>query len=245
MFDFQYFTPTKVVFGKNKEEKVAELIKEFGGTKILIHYGGGSVVRSGLLNRVTDTLDAAGIKYVTLFAFSSENWERPKSEVNYLVDLFRKYLNEDIKELQKKKVNISFVGSRDKFPADIVERMNELERETAPFDDFHVVLALSYGAREDIIAAIKRIALDVKDGKYLISAIDEKVVKEALSTRKIPSPDLVIRTSGEQRLSNFLLWEIAYAELYFTPIYWPDFNEQDLDIAIEAYGRRERRFGKV
>ncbi|MBR6231707.1 MAG: isoprenyl transferase [Alphaproteobacteria bacterium] len=187
----------------------------------------------------------SGIKYVTLFAFSSENWNRPKAEVKFLIDLFRRYLNEDIKELQKQKVNVSFVGSRDKFPADIVERMNELERETAGFDDFHVVLALSYGAREDIIAAIKRIALDVKEGKYLISAIDENVVKEALSTRKIPSPDLVIRTSGEQRISNFLLWEIAYAELYFTPIYWPDFNEQDLDIAIEAYGRRERRFGKV
>ena len=186
-----------------------------------------------------------GVKYVTLFAFSSENWNRPKAEVKFLIDLFRRYLNEDIKELQKQKINISFVGARDKFPADIVERMNDLERETAAFDDFHVVLALSYGAREDIIAAIKRIALDVKENKYLISAIDENVVKEALSTRKIPSPDLVIRTSGEQRISNFLLWEIAYAELYFTPIYWPDFNEQDLDIAIEAYGRRERRFGKV
>lgn len=186
-----------------------------------------------------------GIKYVTLFAFSSENWNRPKTEVKYLMDLFRRYLNEDIKELQQQKINISFVGSREKFPADIVERMNDLERETSAFDDFHVVLALSYGAREDIIAAIKRIALDVKESKYLISAINEKVVKEALSTCKIPSPDFVIRTSGEQRISNFLLWEIAYAELYFTPIYWPDFNEQDLDIAIEAYGRRERRFGKV
>ena len=187
----------------------------------------------------------AGVKYVTLFAFSSENWNRPKAEVKFLIDLFRKYLNEDIKELQKQKINISFVGAREKFPQDIVEKMNDLERETAAFDDFHVVLALSYGAREDIIAAIKRIALDVREGKYLISSIDEDVVKDALSTRKIPSPDLVIRTSGEQRISNFLLWEIAYAELYFTPIYWPDFNEQDLDIAIEAYGRRERRFGKV
>ena len=159
-----------------------------------------------------------GVKYVTLFAFSSENWNRPKSEVKFLIDLFRHYLKEDITELQKQKINISFVGARDKFPADIVERMNDLERETAAFDDFHVVLALSYGAREDIIAAIKRIALDVREQKYLISSIDENVVKEALSTRNIPSPDLVIRTSGEQRISNFLLWEIAYAELYFTPI---------------------------
>ena len=236
---------------KEKEDKIPTHIAiimdgngrwatEKGLTRTAGHKRGAENVRP-----ILEHAKKAGVKYVTLFAFSSENWERPKTEVNFLVDLFRKYLNEDIKELQKQKINISFVGSREKFPPDIVERMNDLERETAAFNDFHVVLALSYGAREDIIAAIKRIALDVKDGKYLISAIDEKVVKDALSTRKIPSPDLVIRTSGEQRISNFLLWEIAYAELYFTPIYWPDFNEQDLDIAIEAYGRRERRFGKV
>ena len=125
------------------------------------------------------------------------------------------------------------------------ERMNEVERETANYDDFHVILALSYGARDDMIAAIKRIAMDVMDRQYMISSINEQVVNDALSTHGIPYPDLVIRTSGEQRLSNFLLWEIAYAELYFTPIYWPDFNEQDLDIAIEAYGRRTRRFGGI
>jgi len=188
---------------------------------------------------------ARGIKYVTLYAFSSENWNRPKEEVNVLMELFRKYLKEDVSELQKKKVCVSFIGDRSRFPEDMQDRMNEVERETADFDDFHVVLALSYGARDDLIAAIKRIAMDAMDRKCMISAINEQVVNDALSTHGIPYPDLVIRTSGEQRLSNFLLWEIAYAELYFTPIYWPDFNEQDLDIAIEAYGRRTRRFGKV
>ena len=186
-----------------------------------------------------------GIKYVTLYAFSSENWKRPKEEVKVLMDLFRKYMKEDVAELQKRKVRVSFIGDRTRFPEDMQERMNEVERETANYNDFHVILALSYGARDDMIAAIKRIAMDVMDRQYMISAINEQVVNDALSTHGIPYPDLVIRTSGEQRLSNFLLWEIAYAELYFTPIYWPDFNEQDLDIAIEAYGRRTRRFGSV
>ncbi len=186
-----------------------------------------------------------GVKYVTLFAFSSENWNRPKEEVNVLMDLFRKYMKEDVAELQKKKVRVSFIGDRTRFPEDMQERMNEVERETADYNDFHVILALSYGARGDMITAIKRIAMDVVDRQCMISNINEQVVNDALSTHGIPYPDLVIRTSGEQRLSNFLLWEIAYAELYFTPIYWPDFNEQDLDIAIEAYGRRNRRFGSV
>ena len=194
---------------------------------------------------ILDHAKERGVKYVTLFAFSSENWKRPKEEVQVLMDLFRKYMKEDVSELQKKKVRVSFIGDRTRFPEDMQERMNEVERETANYDDFHVILALSYGARDDMIAAIKRIAMDVMDRQYMISSINEQVVNDALSTHGIPYPDLVIRTSGEQRLSNFLLWEIAYAELYFTPIYWPDFNEQDLDIAIEAYGRRTRRFGGI
>ena len=205
----------------------------------------GHKVGAETVRTILEHAKERGIKYVTLFAFSSENWNRPKEEVKVLMDLFRKYLKEDVAELQKKKVSVSFIGDRTRFPEDMQERMNEVERETADYNDFHVVLALSYGARGDMIAAIKRIAMDVMDRKYMISNIDEEVVNEALSTHGIPYPDLVIRTSGEQRLSNFLLWEIAYAELYFTPIYWPDFNEQDLDIAIESYGRRNRRFGKV
>ena len=198
-----------------------------------------------VLRPILEHAQKRGIKYVTLFAFSSENWNRPKTEVKYLIEIFRKYLNEYAKEMNNHKVAVSFVGAREKFPADMVEKMNEIERETAQYDDFHVIFALSYGGREDLIAATKRIALDIREQKYLISAIDENKINEALSTHGIPYPDLVIRTSGEQRISNFLLWEIAYAELYFTPIYWPDFNEQDLDIAIEAYGRRNRRFGRV
>lgn len=204
------------------------------------HKRGAETVRT-----ILEHAKERGIKYVTLFAFSSENWNRPKEEVKVLMDLFRKYMKDDVAELQKKKVRVTFIGDRSRFPEDMQDRMNEVERETADYKDFHVILALSYGARDDMIAAIKRIAMDVMDRKCMISNINEDVVNDALSTHGIPYPDLVIRTSGEQRVSNFLLWEIAYAELYFTPIYWPDFNEQDLDIAIEAYGRRNRRFGKI
>ena len=186
-----------------------------------------------------------GIKVVTLYAFSTENWKRPKTEIKVLLDLFRKYMNEDIRELQEKKVRVSFIGDREKFPSDMVKRMNEIERETSSFNDFRVVLALNYGFRDDMVSAIKKIAIDILDRKYLISGIDEKKVIDALSTHDTPYPDLIIRTSGEQRLSNFMMWECAYSELYFTPIYWPDFNEHDLDDAIEAYTRRNRRFGKV
>ena len=186
-----------------------------------------------------------GIKVVTLYAFSTENWKRPKTEVKTLLDIFRKYMNEDIQELQKKKVRVSFIGDRDKFPTDMIRRMNEIERETAAYSDFRVILALGYGFRDDMIAAVKKIAGDIMDRKYLISGIDENKINDALSTHNTPYPDLIIRTSGEQRLSNFLMWEAAYAELYFTPIYWPDFNEHDLDDAIEAYGRRSRRFGSI
>jgi len=205
----------------------------------------GHKVGAETVRTILEHAKARGVKYVTLYAFSSENWKRPAGEVKVLMDLFRKYMKDDVAELQKKKVRVSFIGDRSRFPEDMQDRMNEVERETADYNDFHVILALSYGFRDDMIAAIKRIALDVMDRKYMISNINENVVNDALSTHGIPYPDLVIRTSGEQRLSNFLLWEIAYAELYFTPIYWPDFNEQDLDIAIEAYGRRNRRFGSV
>lgn len=204
------------------------------------HKKGAEVART-----VIEHAHKRGIKVVTLYAFSTENWKRPKAEVKTLLDIFRKYMNEDIRELQEKKVRVSFIGDRDRFPADMVSRMNEIERETAAYSDFRVILALGYGFRDDMIAAVKKIASDIMDRKYLISGIDEKKINDALSTHDTPYPDMIIRTSGEQRLSNFLMWEAAYAELYFTPIYWPDFNEHDLDDAIEAYGRRSRRFGNV
>lgn len=197
------------------------------------------------LKKVLKQLKKRGVKYVTLYAFSSENWGRPKEEVDTLVGLFRDYLKNDIEQLHKENTRVSFIGNRYKFPEDIVLKMNEIEAKTGLHTDFHVVLALSYGARDDIIDAVKRIAGDVVDHRLTISSINPEIFADALSTRTLPDPDLVIRTSGEERLSNFLLWEVAYAEFYWADVMWPDFDEKQVDKALEAYAARKRRFGKV
>ena len=147
--------------------------------------------------------------------------------------------------MYKKKalIRVSFIGEREKFDADLVEQMNRLERQTADFKGFHVVLALSYGARNDIINAARQLAAKAARGQLKPQEIDESFFSAHLSTAALPAPDFIIRTGGEERLSNFLLWEAAYAELYFTPVFWPDFNEEELDKALESYAKRERRFG--
>ncbi len=205
----------------------------------------GHRVGAETLKKVLTYAQKKGVKIVTLFAFSSENWNRPKEEVDTLMDLFRTYLKNDVAELTKKGVRVSFIGNRFKFDTDIREQMDKLERETSHLNTFHVVLALSYGARDDIVEATRRIAEEVKSGHVEPSAIDAALFATHLSTNGIAEPDLVIRTSGEERISNFLLWELAYAELYFTPVYWPDFNETEFDNALASFEKRQRRFGKV
>lgn len=197
------------------------------------------------LKKILTHIQKRGIQTVTLFAFSSENWNRPREEVNTLMDLFRTYLKNDIADLTKKGVRVSFIGNRSKFADDIRQQMDVLEQKTQHLTNFHVVLALSYGARDDIVDATRRIANEVQSGKINPEAIDAALFATHLSTHDIPDPDFVIRTSGEERISNFLLWELAYAELYFTPVYWPDFDEVAFDIALEAYTKRQRRFGKI
>jgi undecaprenyl diphosphate synthase len=204
------------------------------------HKAGGET-----LKKVLPYLKKRGVKVVTLYAFSSENWERPKDEVDTLIKLFRDYLNNDVNELKKQKTRISFIGDRHKFPDDIVQKMNELELDTENYKEFHVVLALSYGARDDITEAIKQIVGQAVIGMIKGEDITPQLISETLSTHHIPNPDLIIRTSGEQRLSNFLLWEAAYSEFYFPKVYWPDFNETEIDKALEVYTYRNRRFGKV
>ena len=195
------------------------------------------------LKKIIAYAQKKGIEVITLYAFSSENWKRPPEEVQTLMNLFRTYLKNDVNELMKKGIRISFIGEREKFDADLVEQMNRLERQTADFKGFHVVLALSYGARNDIINAARQIAAKAARGQIKPQEIDESFFSAHLSTADLPAPDFIIRTGGEERLSNFLLWEAAYAELYFTPVFWPDFNEEELDKALEAYAKRERRFG--
>lgn len=195
------------------------------------------------LKKVLKHAQEKGIKIITLYAFSSENWSRPAEEVNTLMDLFRSYLKNDIQDLAKKGIRISFIGDKTKFAPDIQKQMVKLEQFTQNLNDFHVVLALSYGARDDIVLAVKRIAEKTKNGLLDIDEITPEVVSGHLSTANIMNPDLVIRTSGEERISNFLLWEIAYAEFYFTPVLWPDFDEKEFDKAIESFEKRHRRFG--
>ena len=198
--------------------------------------------------RVKEIVQAAGelgVKYLTLYAFSTENWQRSPDEVNDLMDLLRQYLKSELSELQKNGVRIVFIGEREMLPADIRASMKRLEVDTQNNDKLTVCIALSYGSRQEIVQAAKKIATLAKRGDIKPEEIDDKMFSDMLYTQGIPDPDLVIRTSGEQRLSNYLLWQIAYAELYFSEVLWPDFDRAELEKIIENFNKRERRYGKA
>ncbi|HCU59385.1 MAG TPA: isoprenyl transferase [Alphaproteobacteria bacterium] len=186
-----------------------------------------------------------GIKYLTLYAFSTENWKRPKDEVDTLMNLLRQYLSKDFEELNKNNIRICFIGEREMLDADIRAKMSELETLTANNTAATLQIALSYGSRAEIVHAVKQIATSVKNGDMSPESIDEKSISAMLYTKNVPDPDILIRTSGEQRLSNFLLWQLAYAEFFFTPTAWPDFTAQELKQIISTYQTRERRYGKI
>jgi undecaprenyl diphosphate synthase len=186
-----------------------------------------------------------GISYLTLFGFSSENWKRPKSEVRDLMGLLRLYLRSEIKELHENGVRLKVVGERERLEADIVALIDEAEALTARNSRLTLVLALSYGGRQELVTAARRLACDAKAGRIDPDSIDETVFSSCLATAGIPDPDLLIRTSGEMRISNFLLWQCAYAEMAFLDVLWPDFTRDDLRRAIGDYGRRERRYGAL
>lgn len=184
-----------------------------------------------------------GIGYLTLFSFSSENWRRPPAEIDDLMGLLRFYLRKEIATLQESGVRLRVIGERDRLDPDIVTLIERAENETAANTKLTLVIALSYGARAEIAGAARRIAEEVKNGTLDPSEIEEKLLARYLLTDGIPDPDLIIRTSGEKRLSNFLLWQAAYAELMFIDRYWPDFTKEDLEDAVRAYHGRERRYG--
>lgn len=186
-----------------------------------------------------------GVEYLTLYAFSTENWKRSKEEVGGLMNLLRDYLDKNFKELEENDVCIRFIGERSMLDADIVSKMEKLECSTKENQSMTMLVALSYGSRQEIVEAVKKIAARVKDGDMLLKDIDEQYFSDTLYTAGVPDPDLVVRTSGEQRVSNYLLWQIAYAEFYFTKTLWPDFNKQELTEIIENYKTRERRYGKA
>ncbi len=210
--------------------------REKGHERIFGHLNGVEAVRASL-----KAARKIGVKFLTLYAFSTENWNRPKEEVDALMDLLVKTIVEEVKDLHENKVKLRAIGSLDSLPEACRKELDEAVEQTKDNGEVELVLALSYSARWEIVEAIRKIAAsDVKS-----EDIDESLVAEYLATRDLPDPELMIRTSGEQRISNFLLWQIAYSELYFTPKFWPDFREDDFYDAIRDYQRRQRRFGKT
>ena len=196
---------------------------------------------------LTDIAKAAkkmGLKYMTVYAFSTENWQRDKSEVESLMNLLRQYLDNGFKELQENNARIIFIGEREMLAADIQAKMAKIESESAKNNDVTLCVALSYGGRQEIAAAARKLAQKVKDGLLEPADITPQVMNDALYTAGIPDPDLLIRTSGEERLSNFLPWQSAYTELYFSETLWPDFSAAELEDIIKKYELRERRYGQ-
>ena len=212
--------------------------KARGLPRIAGHQRGAESVR-----RTVEAASELGIGYLTLYAFSSENWKRPPAEVDDLMRLLRLYLRHELTRLHEKDVRIRFIGDQDRLAEDIVELIVEAEKTTRDNGGLTLMVALDYGSHAEIVRAARALAEDVAGGRIAPEAIDEEMFARKLHTTGIPDPDLVIRTSGEQRLSNFLLWQAAYAELVFMDTLWPDFTKDSLREAIHEYHRRERRYG--
>jgi undecaprenyl diphosphate synthase len=197
------------------------------------------------VRRVVRAAANAGVEYLTLYAFSTENWGRPAEEVEALMTLFCSCVINETPELIEQGVKVSIIGSRARFSDEVNARLNEIEQRTADGKVLNLILALDYSSREEIVGAVRRIATQVAEGKVAAADISEELVGNNLYTAGIPDPDLVIRTSGECRLSNFLLWQASYAEFYFPQTLWPDFTEDEFAKALEVYASRERRYGMV
>lgn len=184
-----------------------------------------------------------GIQYLTLYAFSSENWGRPDEEVSALMSLLSDYLDQEVTTMQKQQIRLVTIGDIERLYPKVRDKLEQVKKLTEKNDKMVLNLALSYGSRNEIISAVQKIMADSRNGKLDAANIDQKIFERYLFTREMPDPDLLIRTSGEYRISNFLLWQLAYTELYFTDVLWPDFSKEDLLKAIVTYQRRERRFG--
>ncbi|WP_124978970.1 isoprenyl transferase [Nonlabens xiamenensis] len=214
--------------------------KKQGLMRVRGHEKGAKAVR-----QTVETCAELGVKYLTLYAFSTENWKRPKLEVDTLMKLLVSSLKKELPTLQNNNISLKAVGALELLPATAQKELQEVIQATKDNSHMSLTLALSYGSREELISVIKNIASQVKDGNLEIEDIDNEVIHQHLYTSFMPDVDLLIRTSGEQRISNFLLWQIAYAELYFTEVLWPDFRKEHLIEAIYNYQDRERRFGKT
>ena len=197
------------------------------------------------VERICEVAWRMGIKYLTVYAFSTENWSRPESEVAALMKLLRNYMKTCLKTAEKNDMKIRVIGDIDPLDDDIKRRIRELEEATVDNGGLNFTIALNYGSRDEIVRASRKMAEDCAEGRLDPESIDETVFESYLDTHGIPDPDLMIRTSGEQRLSNYLLWQLAYSEFYFTDVPWPDFTKEELEKAVEEYNHRHRRFGGV
>ncbi|CRL14149.1 isoprenyl transferase [Phaeobacter italicus] len=211
-----------------------------GRPRLFGHHAGAKRVRE-----VVECCPALGVKYLTIFAFSTENWKRTQVEVAGLMSLFRRYISKEMKALSQRNVRVRFIGDRVRLDKKLVGLMDQLEQETSCNDGTHLTIALNYGGRDEVARATKRLARDVAEGRLNPDDVDEETLPKYLDTHVLPDPDLVIRTSGEARISNFLLWQSAYAEYEFIDTLWPDFSAEELKRLCDAYGQRDRRFGAV
>lgn len=214
--------------------------QENGKERFIGHREGVVSVR-----KIVEAAGQLGIKYLTVYTFSTENWKRPKEEVDSLMALMVTAVRRETEDLMANNVRLRAIGDMDRLPPLTRHELNACIDETKNNTGLNLVLALSYSSKWELTEAVKKIALEVKDGTLPVEQIDEQVISSHLTTKNIPDPDLLIRTGGEYRISNYLLWQSAYAELYFTDTYWPDFREENLYAAIADYQKRERRFGKT
>ncbi|MFV5684135.1 isoprenyl transferase [Flavobacterium sp. GB2R13] len=223
-----------IMDGNGRWAKQKGLLRAFG------HESGTKSVK-----KIIEASATLGIEYLTLYAFSTENWNRPKLEVETLMRVLINSLKKELTTLQKNNIKLNAIGNLEKLPKSAQKELLDVINKTKDNTQMTLTLALSYGSREELVSAVKNICSKVKNNIISIDTIDDSIINEHLYTQNLPDVDLLIRTSGEHRISNFLLWQIAYAELYFTDILWPDFKEQDLYEAIISYQKRERRFGKT
>ncbi|MFQ6865824.1 isoprenyl transferase [Blautia sp.] len=205
----------------------------------------GHVKGCANLESICDDIKDIGVKYLTVYAFSTENWKRSREEVEGLMKLFRSYLKKCKKSAAKNKMRVKVIGDISAFDEDIQESVRELEEFSKDYDELFFQIALNYGSRDEIVRGVRRLAQDAVEGKIKPEEITEDTFGNYLDTAGIPDPDFMIRTSGEQRLSNYLLWQLAYTEFYFTDVAWPDFHKPELMKAIEKYNERDRRYGGV
>ena len=211
-----------------------------GMPRIFGHQNGVTAVR-----KIVEAASKFDIKYLTLFTFSVENWDRPRSEVDTLMGLLVQTLKDEFEDMFKNNIKLNAIGDLDTLPGEVREELYTIIESTKDNTGMTLTLALSYGGKQEIFKAVKEISEKVKNDIICLDNFDDSVINDHLYTSNLPDVDLLIRTSGEKRISNFLLWQIAYAELYFTDVYWPDFTEEDLEKAIVEYQNRERRFGKT